>query len=59
ELMDSGTREIILEDVAADRLGKPGDCVPITLFLASDASAYVTGGYFTVDGGQLTAPAPF
>jgi NAD(P)-dependent dehydrogenase (short-subunit alcohol dehydrogenase family) len=41
--------------MAMDRLGVPGDCVPLTLFLASDAAAYITGGYFPVDGGQLVS----
>lgn len=45
----------ILDTLAMDRLGVPADCVPITLFLASDAAAYVTGSYFPVDGGQLVA----
>jgi len=60
ELMagDVGER-IVDEDLAADRLGTPADCVPLTLFLVSDAAAYVTGSYFTVDGGQLLAPTPF
>jgi len=31
----------------------------MVLFLCSQAAAYVTGGYFTVDGGQLLAPMPF
>lgn len=55
---DIGER-IVEEDLAADRLGMPADCVPLALFLASDAAAYVTGGYFAVDGGQLLAPTPF
>lgn len=50
-------RETIGRDIVVDRLGTPRDCVPITLFLASDAAAYATGGYFTVDGGQLVANA--
>lgn len=50
-------RERIGREIAVDRLGTPADCVPITVFLASDAAAYVTGGYFTVDGGQLVADA--
>ncbi len=54
---DLGER-IVEEDLAAGRLGVSADCVPITLFLCSPAAAYVTGGYFTVDGGQLTAPTP-
>ncbi|WP_276260551.1 SDR family oxidoreductase [Haloglomus litoreum] len=49
----------LLEDIPSGRFGTPGDCVPLTLFLASPAAAYVTGGYFTVDGGQLTAPLPY
>lgn len=50
---------IVENDLAADRLGTPEDCVPMALFLASDAAAYVTGSYLVVDGGQLLAPAPF
>lgn len=50
--------QVVENDLAADRLGTPADCVPLTLFLASDAAAYVTGAYFTVDGGQLLAPTP-
>ncbi len=60
EVMEAGMGEQVVEnDLAADRLGTPEDCVPITLFLASDAAAYVTGAYFAVDGGQLLAPTPF
>ncbi len=60
ELMDGDIGErIVDEDLAADRLGTPADCVPLSLFLASDAAAYVTGSYFAVDGGQLLAPTPF
>jgi NAD(P)-dependent dehydrogenase (short-subunit alcohol dehydrogenase family) len=60
ELMEGDIGErIVEEDLAADRLGTPADCVPLTLFLASEAAAYVTGSYFTVDGGQLLAPTPF
>jgi len=49
---------IVERDLAADRLGVPADCVPMTLFLSSPAAAYVTGGYFVVDGGQLLAQVP-
>lgn len=60
EVMEGGMAEQVIDaDLAADRLGTPADCVPITLFLASDAAAYVTGSYFAVDGGQLLAPTPF
>ncbi|ARS90629.1 SDR family oxidoreductase [Natrarchaeobaculum aegyptiacum] len=50
--------QVIDEDLAADRLGTPADCVPVTLFLSSPAAAYVTGAYYAVDGGQLLAPTP-
>ena len=51
--------EDFLADIPADRFGTPADCVPPVLFLCSPAAAYVTGSYFTVDGGQLLAPTPF
>ncbi|MFC7189891.1 SDR family oxidoreductase [Halocatena marina] len=51
--------EEILQDIPAERFGTPADCVPTVLFLTSPAAAYVTGGYFAVDGGQLLASSPF
>ena len=51
--------DALLEDIPTGRFGSAEDCVPTVLFLASPAAAYVTGSYFTVDGGQLTAPLPF
>jgi NAD(P)-dependent dehydrogenase (short-subunit alcohol dehydrogenase family) len=57
EAMGGELPEELLVDIPADRFGTPGDCVAMTLFLASPAAAYVTGGYFPVDGGQLLAPA--
>lgn len=49
----------ILEHVPADRFGTAGDCVPLAVFLASKASAYVTGSYYPVDGGHLLLPSPY
>jgi NAD(P)-dependent dehydrogenase (short-subunit alcohol dehydrogenase family) len=37
------------------RLGSPEDLVGTVLWLASDASAFVTGTVVTVDGGFLAA----
>ena len=54
-----GLPERILDHVPADRFGTPGDCVPLAVFLASTASAYVTGSYYPVDGGHLLLPSPY
>ena len=54
ELPDS-----MLETIPADRFGDAADCVPLTLFLASPAAAYVTGGYFVVDGGHALPTVPY
>jgi NAD(P)-dependent dehydrogenase (short-subunit alcohol dehydrogenase family) len=58
EILPEDYREQVTDYIAADRLGDPEDCVPVVLFLASDAAAYVTGSYYQVDGGQLVAPSP-
>ncbi|MEF8841693.1 MAG: SDR family oxidoreductase [Haloarculaceae archaeon] len=51
--------DVLLEELHADRFGTPADPVPLAVFLASPAANYVTGGYFTVDGGQLLPNVPF
>ena len=35
------------------RLGRPEEIGPLALYLASDASSYVTGSVFVIDGGRL------
>jgi NAD(P)-dependent dehydrogenase (short-subunit alcohol dehydrogenase family) len=51
--------EMLLDEIHADRFGAPADCVPLAVFLASPASNYVTGAYYTVDGGHLLPNVPF
>jgi NAD(P)-dependent dehydrogenase (short-subunit alcohol dehydrogenase family) len=58
EAVGGALPEDLLDEIPADRFGSPADCVPTVLFLSSPAAAYVTGGYFTVDGGQLLASTP-
>jgi NAD(P)-dependent dehydrogenase (short-subunit alcohol dehydrogenase family) len=49
---DQATREGLIKAVPLGRLGQPEDVVGLALFLASDESAYCTGGTYMVDGGQ-------
>lgn len=53
-LGNDGGREAYREAVPMGRLGRPCDIEGIALFLASEDSAYCTGGVYTCDGG-LTA----
>jgi len=47
-------RQAVLQKVPLGRLGKPEDIVGTAIFLASDASAYVTGETIVVSGGLTT-----
>jgi NAD(P)-dependent dehydrogenase (short-subunit alcohol dehydrogenase family) len=53
-LRDEETREQFREAVPMGRLGMPCDVEGLAVFLASEDSAYCTGGLYTCDGG-LTA----
>ena len=44
-----------LAEIPAGRLGEVADVVPLVLFLASDAAAYIIGQAIHVDGGKLMA----
>lgn len=45
--------DALIRRIPADRLGSPEDLSGIVLYLASDASSYVTGQTVVVDGGFL------
>ena len=54
QLRNDETREQFREAVPMGRLGRPCDIEGLAVFLASEDSAYCTGGLYTCDGG-LTA----
>jgi len=43
--------EKLLSEIPLGRMGRPEEVAEMALYLASDASAYVTGSTFTIDGG--------
>ena len=46
-----GLHEKVLARTPAQRWGVPGDFAGIAVFLASPASAYITGQQISIDGG--------
>jgi NAD(P)-dependent dehydrogenase (short-subunit alcohol dehydrogenase family) len=52
---DEERSAVIVGRTPLGRWGEPGDLVGAVLFLASDASAFVTGQSLYVDGGYLTS----
>ena len=45
-------RETIARSIPLGRIGRPEDIATVALFLASDASAWITGESIVVDGGM-------
>jgi NAD(P)-dependent dehydrogenase (short-subunit alcohol dehydrogenase family) len=54
---DPGTKAKFLSGIPAGRLGQPQDIQGLAVFLASDASAWITGALIPMDGGNLAMNA--
>ena len=55
ETMGKEALEFLEQKHALGRLGKPEEVAEMILFLASDKASFITGAYYPVDGGYLTA----
>jgi NAD(P)-dependent dehydrogenase (short-subunit alcohol dehydrogenase family) len=54
---DPGLEGMFLRGIPAGRLGRPDDIRGLAVFLASDASSWVTGALIPMDGGNLAVNA--
>jgi NAD(P)-dependent dehydrogenase (short-subunit alcohol dehydrogenase family) len=54
---DPGLEAMFLRGIPAGRLGRPEDIQGLAVFLASDASAWITGALIPMDGGNLAMNA--
>jgi glucose 1-dehydrogenase len=45
--------EELLSEISLGRMTKPEEVAALALYLASDASAYVTGSTFFIDGNMI------
>ena len=51
---DENTYHKIVKSIPQGKMGTPEDISGMALYLASDASDFITGSIFTVDGGITT-----
>ncbi len=54
---DPALRDKFLSGIPAGRLGRPDDIKGLAVFLASDASGWITGALIPMDGGNMAANA--
>jgi len=54
---DPALKEKFLSGIPSGRLGQPDDIKGLAVFLASDASVWITGALIPMDGGNLAANA--
>ena len=48
---DPEKMKVLLQEIPLHRMGQPEEVAKLALYLASDASAYITGSTYTIDGG--------
>jgi NAD(P)-dependent dehydrogenase (short-subunit alcohol dehydrogenase family) len=54
---DPNLEEQFLSGIPSGRMGQPADIAGLAVFLASDASAWITGALIPLDGGNLALNA--
>ena len=54
ELGDPDTLAARLRKIPARRMGRPEELGPLVCYLASEASEFVTGSCFVIDGGEVS-----
>ena len=54
DVLPQQAKDMALEQIPMQRFGQPSDIAKAVAFLASDASAYITGQTLSVDGGMHT-----
>lgn len=52
---DQATHDHFISHLPLGRIGEPDDIAGLAVYLASEASAYCTGGVYMVDGGYAAS----